>query len=108
LVGNFSYVDSVINAFNPVTGAFLGSIPIDVGTNSPGGLWALSFGNGGNGGAPNVLYFADGINAEADGLFAALTVAAVPEPSSLALLTGILGVLIGRKKLLPRLRFRSF
>ena len=36
LVGNFSYVDSVINAFNPITGAFLGSIPVNIGANWPG------------------------------------------------------------------------
>ena len=92
LVGNFSFADSVINAFDPVTGAFMGSIPVDVGTgNAPGGLWALTFGNGASGGDPDTLYFSDGINGEQDGLFAALTVSpappsAVPEPSSLALL----------------------
>jgi hypothetical protein len=38
-------------------------------------------------GDPNTLYFTDGINGERDGLFAALSVAAaVPEPSTLALL----------------------
>ena len=64
LVGNFSYADSGIDAYDPGTGAFLGSIPIDAGSNSPGGLWALSFGNGGTGGSPNTLYVADGINSE--------------------------------------------
>lgn len=85
LVGNFSFDASEINAFDPVSGAFLGTIPLDVGAgNTPGGLWALIFGNGGNGGIPNTLYFSDGINGEANGLFAAI--AFVPEPSSLALL----------------------
>jgi uncharacterized protein (TIGR03118 family) len=84
LVGNFSYADSVINAFNPMTGAFLGSIPIDVGAgNTTGGLWALDFGIGGSNGSPDTLYFADGINGETAGLFGAMT---VPEPSALALL----------------------
>ena len=80
LVGNFSFVDSVINAFDPLTGAFRGSIPIDVGTgNTPGGLWALMFGSGaGSGGDANTLYFLDGINGETAGLFGAVT--AVPEP----------------------------
>jgi uncharacterized protein (TIGR03118 family) len=92
LVGNFSFDASEINAFDPVTGAFLGTIPIDVGPGSmPGGLWALIFGNGGNGGDPNTLYFSDGINGEADGLFAAL--APVPEPSSLVLLAAALGLI---------------
>ena len=51
--------------------------------NSAGGLWGLIFGNGGSGGDPNTLFFADGINGEADGLFAALTPAPVTEPASL-------------------------
>lgn len=83
LVGNFSFAASEINAFNPSTGAFLGSIPIDVGSNTPGGLWGLSFGNGNTGNA-NTLYFADGINGEANGLFGAI--AFVPEPATLGLL----------------------
>ena len=76
LVGNFSFVASEINAFDPLTGAFQGTIPIDVGAgNTPGGLWALEFGSGaGNGGDANTLYFNDGINGEANGLFAALEV----------------------------------
>jgi len=79
LVANESYASSVINAFNPVTGAFEGSIPIDVGSgNTPGGLWAIGFGIGGNNGSPNTLYFTDGINQQADGLFGAITV--VPTP----------------------------
>ena len=85
LVGNFSYLHSEINAFDPTTGAFLGTIPIDVGSgNTAGGLWDLIFGNGASGGDLNTLYFADGINGETDGLFAAID--AVPEPSTLALL----------------------
>ena len=83
LVGNFSFVASEINAFDPVTGALLGTIPIDAGGNRPGGLWALTFGNGVAGGDPHILYFADGLNGEADGLFASLS--PVPEPSTLML-----------------------
>jgi uncharacterized protein (TIGR03118 family) len=83
LVGNFSYVDSEINAFNPTSGAFLGTIPIDVGIgNTPGGLWSLGFGMGGSNGTPSTLYFTDGIDGETHGLFAAI----VPEPSALELL----------------------
>src|SRR3954471_4319188 len=90
LVGNFSFVASEINAFNPVTGTFLGTIPVDDGGNGAGGLWALVFGNGGNGGDPNTLYFSDGIAGETHGLFAAI--APVPEPSSLALIVTALGL----------------
>ena len=38
-----------------------------------GGLWAIEFGVGGKNGSPDVLYFTDGINGEADGLFGAIT-----------------------------------
>jgi len=88
LVDNFSYVNSEINAYNPTTGAFLGTIPVDPGAGqTPGGLWGLTFGTGmGSGGNPNTLYVTDGIDGEAHGLFAAFTVAAVPEPSGLVLL----------------------
>ena len=66
LVGNFSFDASEINAFDPLTGAFEGTIPINVGAgNTPGGLWGLIFGSGaGNGGDANTLYFLDGINGE--------------------------------------------
>ena len=91
LVGNFSFDASEINAFDPTTGAFKGSIPINVGAgNTPGGLWDLIFGSGaGNGGDANTLYFLDGINGEKNGLFAAIS---VPEPSSLLLLIAALGL----------------
>jgi hypothetical protein len=36
------------------------------------GLWGIRFGNGQGGTDPNTLYFAAGINAEADGLFGAV------------------------------------
>ena len=106
LVGNFSFVESEINAFNPTTGAFLGTIPVDPGSgNTPGGLWALNFGIGGMNGDPNTLYFNDGIDGETHGLFAALSVAAVPEPSTLILLgAGLLsfGALRWRRSTRPR------
>lgn len=98
LVGNFSFVDSGINAFDPITGKFMGTIPISVGAgNTPGGLWDLTFGNRGNGGSADALYFSDGINGEADGLFGVLTVA-VPEPSSFVLLSASVALLGLRRK----------
>lgn len=98
LVGNFSFSSSVINAFDPLTGSFQGSIPIDVGAgNAPGGLWGLMFGSGaGNGGDANTLYFLDGINGETAGLFGAIT--AVPEPEIVALLGVGLAALSWRRR----------
>ena len=73
LVGNFSYLHSEINAFDPTTGKLRGTIPIAVGKgHTPGGLWAIEFGVGGSNGDPNTLYFSDGINGENDGLFGAI------------------------------------
>jgi uncharacterized protein (TIGR03118 family) len=82
LVGNFSFVDSEINAFDPLTGTFMGTIGINTGSAMAGGLWEIGFGIGGNNGSPNTLYFNDGINGERNGLFAAI--AFVPEPFTLS------------------------
>ena len=100
LVGNFSYVDSEINAYNPTTGMWEGMISVDPGAgNSPGGLWDLTFGGGGKDGDPNVLYFTDGINSEHHGLFGAIT--SVPEPSTWAMMLvgfGGLALLAARRR----------
>jgi uncharacterized protein (TIGR03118 family) len=81
LVGNFSD-EGHINAFNPTTGAFLGTLsgesgnPIEIDE-----LWALTFGNGGNGGDTNTLYFSSGIAEEKHGLFGSLKVVTTPSTS---------------------------
>ena len=94
LVGNFSYVNSGINIFDP-TGTWEGTILINPGSgNTAGGLWALEVGTGPNNGFPNTLFFTDGINGEKDGLFGSLVfatngvppVTGVPEPSTWAML----------------------
>jgi uncharacterized protein (TIGR03118 family) len=71
LVGNFG--DGKINAFNPTTGAALGTLQ-DANGNAIviSGLWALIFGNGGNGGDKNTLYFTAGPGGEQHGLFGSL------------------------------------
>jgi uncharacterized protein (TIGR03118 family) len=75
LVGNFAYNVSEINAFNPTTGSFVGTVTSPTGTEFQNqALWYIGFGNGGNGGDKNTLYFAAGINAEKDGLFGQIQV----------------------------------
>jgi uncharacterized protein (TIGR03118 family) len=72
LVGNFG--DGTIHAYNPTTGALLGTL-----SESPGhpvvigGLWGLAFGNGTTAGDANSLYFAAGPGGEAHGLFGKIT-----------------------------------
>jgi len=83
LVGNED--DGHISAFDPTTGAFRGQL-LDQNGNpiANEGQWGLTFGNGGNGGRRDTLYFAAGINGEANGLFGSIS--AVPEPGSVVLL----------------------
>jgi hypothetical protein len=81
LVGNFSYAATEINAFDPTSGAYLGTLTDGNGHTllaGENGLWDLTFGQGGNGGVPRTLYFVAGLNAETDGLFGAITPAPRP------------------------------
>ncbi|HJZ93684.1 MAG TPA: TIGR03118 family protein [Gemmataceae bacterium] len=72
LIGNFG--DGRINAYDPATGAFHGTL-----STSPGhpvvidGLWGLAFGNGTNGGDMNAMYYAAGPDDETHGLFGRIT-----------------------------------
>ena len=73
LVGNFGEGNPSIHAYNPTTGAFLGTIQDESGNGIViDELWALDFGNGGSGGNPNTLYFTAGIGEEEHGLFGSL------------------------------------
>jgi uncharacterized protein (TIGR03118 family) len=73
LIGNFG--NGHINAYSATTGEFIDkvrnphgqAIVID-------GLWTITFGNGGNGGDRNKLYFTAGPNGESDGLFGNLMI----------------------------------
>jgi uncharacterized protein (TIGR03118 family) len=71
LVGNFG--DGRINAYDGRSGEFKGTLrkpngtPIEI-----EGLWGIAFGNGQTAGPKNTLFFAAGINGEADGLFGTL------------------------------------
>jgi uncharacterized protein (TIGR03118 family) len=59
LVGNFG--DGLINAYDATTGAVLGTLQDPSGANIKlSGLWSLYFGNAGNGGDKDTLYFTAG------------------------------------------------
>ena len=72
LVGQFG--SGQILVFNPVTGAFRGTLndasdkPITI-----DGLWDIAFGGGGTSGSATGLFFTAGLNDEADGLFGMIT-----------------------------------
>jgi uncharacterized protein (TIGR03118 family) len=68
LVGNFG--DGKINAYNPSTGAFIGTLskadrtPIVI-----DGLWGIAFGNGVNNQPTNTLFYTAGPSDEAHGIY---------------------------------------
>ena len=105
LVGNFG--NGAINAYDPATGTFKGGLTDASGHSlAIAGLWGLTFGNGGSGGAADSLYFAAGGASETSGLFGQIDPAASPVPEasttvSLGLLLALgLGALVvtARKK----------
>jgi uncharacterized protein (TIGR03118 family) len=70
LVGNFGEGNPSIHAYDQNNGAFLGTLQDESGTGiTIDELWALQFGNGGNGGDINTLYFTAGIAEQEHGLF---------------------------------------
>ena len=94
LVGNFG--DGTINAFDPLTDAFEGQLKNAGGVISISGLWGIGFGNGGNAGPKNDLYFAAGIDDENEGLFGRIL---VPEPGTLSVFgVGLLGLFALRRR----------
>ncbi len=68
LVGNFG--DGKINAFNPATGAMLGTLSkADGSAIAINGLWGIAFGNGLNSQPTNTLFFAAGPGGQAHGQY---------------------------------------
>src|SRR5262249_15918791 len=95
LVGNFG--DGRINAFNPSTGAFLGTLS-DAGGNPivNSGLWSLQFRDPVSTFDAASLFFTAGIHGEADGLFGKISI--MPEPATFGLTaTGVFVVGLYRR-----------
>jgi uncharacterized protein (TIGR03118 family) len=98
LVGNFG--NGQINAFNAITGAFLGTL--DGPSGNPlvnANLWALAIRAAGSGFDANGVYFTAGINGQNDGLYGVID--AAPEPGTFTLLlvgSGIAGGVLLRRR----------
>lgn len=73
LIGNFG--DGTINAFNPTSGQFVGTVKMPNGAAFvQAGLWGIAFGNGLDNQPVNPLFFAAGPNDEADGVYGRIDV----------------------------------
>jgi uncharacterized protein (TIGR03118 family) len=70
LVGNFG--DGKINAYDPATGTFMGTLTTAAGPFQMSGLWGIGFGNGAANQPTNTLYFTAGPNDEANGVYGRL------------------------------------
>ncbi|HXA53115.1 MAG TPA: TIGR03118 family protein [Candidatus Acidoferrum sp.] len=71
LVGNFG--DGLINAYDPTTGAFQGTLQDPSGKNIAfPGLWSLYVGNGGNGGDKDTVYFTAGPGGQKHGILGSI------------------------------------
>jgi len=98
LVGNFG--DGTIHAFDPNSGALLGTLT-DANGNPLviGDLWALVNGNNGTGSNPNAVFLTAGLVDEAHGLFGELAPTPEPGTGSLVLLAiAMVGFLCIRRR----------
>jgi uncharacterized protein (TIGR03118 family) len=77
LIGNFG--DGKINGYDPATGAFVGAITDSAGAAfAMPGLWGIAFGNDNANQPHNTLFFAAGLNDEANGSYGRIDLGAPP------------------------------
>jgi len=77
LVGNFG--DGTINAFDPAKGTYLTTLTDPTGKPfAMPGLWGIAFGNDHSSQPHNTLFFAAGVNDEADGVYGRIDLGATP------------------------------
>lgn len=77
LVGNFG--DGRINAYDPASGAFVGTLGGASGTAfAVPGLWGISFGNDASNQPHNTLFYAAGTNGESAGVYGRIDLGATP------------------------------
>jgi uncharacterized protein (TIGR03118 family) len=77
LVGNFG--DGRINGFDAATGAPIGTVADSTGTAfAAPGLWGMAFGNDAHNQPHNTLFYAAGLNNEANGVYGRIDVGAAP------------------------------
>ena len=82
LVGNFG--DGLVNAYDPTTGAYLGTLQDPSGNNIHlPGLWSLYVGNGGSGGDSNTVYFTAGPGGQKHGILGSI------QPNPVLAATGV-------------------
>jgi uncharacterized protein (TIGR03118 family) len=77
LIGNFG--DGKINAYDPATGAYVGTVSDSTGAAfAQPGLWGIAFGNGADNQPKNTLFWAAGLNNEANGAYGRIDAGGAP------------------------------
>jgi uncharacterized protein (TIGR03118 family) len=77
LVGNFG--DGKINAYDPATGAFVGTVADSTGAAfAQSGLWGIAFGNDAVNQPHSTLFWAAGLNNEANGAYGRIDAGSAP------------------------------
>jgi len=77
LVGNFG--DGTINGYDAGTGAYIGTVADSTGAAfAAPGLWGIAFGNDAHNQPHNTLFYAAGLNNEANGVYGRIDLGAAP------------------------------